>query len=363
MNVLLTCAGRRNYLIGYFRQALAGRGEILAADANPAAAALQEADRAFQLPAVADPDYIPRLRSLCRDNGVRLLLSLNDLELPLLALHREQFLADGTIPVVARPEVVDLCFDKWATCRFLQSLGVPVPRTYSSLAQARVALEQGELSFPLVVKPRWGTASIGIDYPHSLKELELTMELGRLRLSRTFLAQVSATDAEHALLIQERLTGEEYGLDVVNDLQGSYQTTFSRRKLSMRCGETDQAVTTAHPALESLGRQLGQALGHVGNLDCDVFVDQDGSIQVLELNPRFGGGYPFSHTAGADVPAALLAWAAGEPAEPAWLRIAPGIAAAKCDRLVETGRPAVTVTASTREESFTAAALVPGAAM
>ncbi len=34
MNVLLTCAGRRNYLVHYFREALAGRGQVYAADAK-----------------------------------------------------------------------------------------------------------------------------------------------------------------------------------------------------------------------------------------------------------------------------------------------------------------------------------------
>jgi carbamoyl-phosphate synthase large subunit len=336
MNVLLTCAGRRNYLVQYFRDALAGRGQVFAADARADAPALQEADRAFVVPAIADPDYVDRLLAICRDSGVRLLVSLNDLELPRLAAERERFAAAGTILVVSSPQVVDICADKWATAQFLQRSGVDAPKTYISMEDARQALADGEVRFPLVVKPRWGTASIGIEYPADEAELELTYQLVRKRVMRSIVAEMSAGDLDHSVLIQERLEGEEYGLDVVNDLEGRHAATFARRKLSMRAGETERAVTVENAALQELGQLLGRRLGHVGNLDCDVFV-ANGRLAVLELNARFGGGYPFSHSAGADLPAALLAWAGGEEPERAWLTARPDVTAAKCDRLVLVG--------------------------
>lgn len=339
LNVLFTCAGRRNYLVNYFRQALAGRGMVLAADAAADAPALQEADGAFLLPPLSHPDYLERLLALCREHRVRLLFSLNDLELPLIARHRERFLAVGTMPIVSSAEVIDRCFDKWATCRYLAAIGVRVPRTYITLSEAQEAVRRGELSFPVVIKPRWGTASIGIELPESAQELELAYQLSKVRLSRTLLAQVSSADEERSLLIQERLDGQEFGLDIVNDLEGRHVQTFVKRKLSMRAGETERALTEHHPALEELGRRIGKSLGHIGNLDCDVFVTGDDCC-VLELNPRFGGGYPFSHAAGVNLPAALIAWVLGEPIDPRWLDLKQGVTSAKCDRLVgiEAGR-------------------------
>ncbi|MBN1140298.1 MAG: ATP-grasp domain-containing protein [Deltaproteobacteria bacterium] len=336
INILLTCAGRRNYLVNYFRRALAGRGLVLAGDAAPSAPALQEADLAFPLPPVTAPDYLEILLSICRKYQVRLLFSLNDLELPLLSRHRSRFLEIGVIPVIPSPAVVDLCFDKWATGRFLQKIGLATPKTFLRLDEAQTALRKGEIALPLVIKPRWGTASLGIEYPESSEELALAYRLSRLRLQRSCLAAASAADPEHPLLIQEKLAGIEYGLDVVNNLNGEYVTTFVKQKLAMRSGETDKAVTVHHPVLEELGRCLGKALGHIGNLDCDVFVSED-RCWVLEMNPRFGGGYPFSHIAGADVPAACIAWALGAAVDPRWLALKPAIATAKCDRLVEVG--------------------------
>jgi carbamoyl-phosphate synthase large subunit len=333
MNVLLTCAGRRNYLIAYFRQALAGRGRILGADANPDAPALLEADGAYVLPPVDDPDYIRRLLKLCVQESVEVLVSLNDFELPLLANAQERFVEIGVQPIVSSPEVIAVCADKWRTFCFLVANKLSTPMTYTSLREALAAVEEGRLSFPVIVKPRWGTGSIGIDFPSDEKELCLSYELARSRIGRTALARASASDPVRCILIQERLTGAEFGVDVVNTLTGDLAAVFVRRKLGMRAGETDRAETVDNAAVTEVGRRLSEGLRHVGNLDCDVFVDGE-DVKVLEMNPRFGGGYPFSHAAGADIPAAILAWARGEPPDPSWLRTEPGVTAAKCDRLV-----------------------------
>jgi carbamoyl-phosphate synthase large subunit len=306
---------------------------VYAADADANAPALQEADKAFIVGPVEQAAYCDQLLAICREYQILLLVPLNDLELPVLARQRERFLAVGTIPVISSSDVVNLCFDKWTTLAFLKSCGLTVPKTHLSLADTRKALSEGEISFPLVVKPRWGTASLGIEYPEDDEELELAYWLVRKKLPRTILAEISTTDLERSVLIQERLYGQEYGLDVVNNLSGRYVTTFVRLKLSMRAGETDRAVSVENDQLERLGEAIGQKLGHIGGLDCDVFMS-NGRYHVLEMNPRFGGGYPFSHIAGANLPAMLIAWANGRDADSGWLRVEPNIIASKCDRIV-----------------------------
>lgn len=332
-NVLLTSAGRRNYLVDYFRQALAGQGCVFAADASEEAAALQEADRSFILPMASDPTYIDTLLSVCKKYQVRLLVSLNDLELPVIAAHRNRFLELGTIPVVSSPEVIDICFDKWATYNFIKNIGLNSPETFLSLQDAQIALKKGSLTFPMVIKPRWGSASIGIDFLEAIEELEMSYHLAKIRLLKTFLGEISSRNSDNCLLIQKQLFGEEFGLDIINDLSGQYVTTFVKRKLVMRAGETDRAEIVENEMLKSIGKKIGRSLGHIGNLDCDVFVDGT-DCYILEMNPRFGGGYPFSHMGGADLPSALVAWAENKIADSRWLTIKPRIASAKCDRLV-----------------------------
>jgi carbamoyl-phosphate synthase large subunit len=333
MNVMLTCAGRRNYLVQYFREALGNRGQVFAADASPDAPALQEAHEGFLLPLVSEPNYFDDLLVLCQEREVRLLVPLNDLELPLLARERDRFLEIGTLPVVSSPAVIDTCFDKWFTSQFLENSGILSPRSYLSIPEALQDIGRGIVAYPLVVKPRWGSASIGIQYAEDDDELESAYFSAKKSIFRTILADVSSVDIDRSVLIQEKIAGQEYGIDILNELGGRYVTTFVKKKLAMRAGETDRAITVADEELEELGGQIGRTLGHAGNLDCDVILGEDG-FRVLELNPRLGGGYPFSHVAGANVPAALVAWANGEEPDEKWLTARENVASSKYDSLV-----------------------------
>ncbi len=334
MNILFTCAGRRNYLINYFKEALKGDGKVFATDMQLSAPALVEADVAIQVPGIYSKEYIPSLISIVREHQINAIISLNDLELPLLSQHKTVLESLGTKVIVSNEAVIKIAFDKWETVRFLKDKGLKSPKTFIDLDLAKAALESGELSFPLVIKPRWGSASIGIDFPENLKELELAYQLQKIRLERTILAEASSEDMEHAILIQEKIQGAEYGMDVLNDFNGGYSGTYVRKKLSMRAGETDKAISVIDQRFEKIGRTIGSELGHIGNLDCDVF-DQDGELYVLELNPRFGGGYPFSHEAGVNTPAIYIEWLKGNSHIQELANYQAGLMFSKCDRLLK----------------------------
>lgn len=336
MNILFTCAGRRNYLINYFREALAGRGEIIAADVSLLAPALADADRAVRLPPVAAGDYIDELESVIRRCEVDAVISLNDLELPVLSAARERLERFGARVLISDPEVIDICFDKWKTARFLETHGMNCPKTYLSLDDARAAIRAGELRFPVVIKPRWGSASIGIEFPEDLHELELAHELLVLRLRRTILASAGKKDSNQTVLIQEHLGRKEYGLDIVNSLDGDYHGTYAREKLVMRAGETDKARSVIDPRFEELGSRLGRALHHIGNLDCDV-MEHDGRHYILEMNARFGGGYPFSHEAGVNTAAMYIEWLYGNREVSRFDDYRADLIFAKCDRMMRVG--------------------------
>jgi carbamoyl-phosphate synthase large subunit len=333
MNILLTCAGRRNFSVRAFQDAVNGRGLVFACDSDPDAPALTEADQAFMVPGIDDPEYIDALLSICRQHRVGLLVPALEPELPLVARHRARFLNVGTLPLISTSAVVDTCFDKLAAAAFLATLGIASPKSSATLEEARSALSSGELTFPLIVKPRWGVSSIGLELCGDDEELELAYRLVGRRLHRTFLAKFSAGDPGRSVLIQERLEGPEYGFDIVNDLRGKYVCSFVRKKLRMHSGQTDRAVAVVNPAIERVTRRIGESLGHFGTLDGDLMLTRDG-IVVLDLNPRLGGGYPFSHVAGANIPAALVAWACNEPSNPAWFQVRPEVAISRVDELV-----------------------------
>jgi carbamoyl-phosphate synthase large subunit len=362
MNVLLTCAGRRNYLVQFFKAALRPGEQVIACDSSASAPAFMEADQSFVVPSVDHPDYFDVLARICAEHEVGLLVPVLDLELPGLAQRADLFRAAGTIPLIAAPRAVATCLDKWAAFHYLKACNLGVPHTCNTVAAARQALASGALRFPLLIKPRWGVSSIGVELIENERELALAHEWGQVQMKRTILAKMCQADQEHSFIFQEWLRGQEFGLDIVNDLDGRYVTTLARRKLQMRAGNTDRAVSVSEPRFERLGKVIGKQLAHLGGLDCDVMATDDG-LKVLDLNPRFGGGYPFSHLAGANLPGALVAWANGDEPDPAWLRSKPGVVSSKYDGLTIMNRTSLPTPVMRKRKRRTVASLARSASI
>jgi len=328
MNILLSCAGRRNYMVDYFQSAVGGEGEVHVANNVQDLSSMAVCSRRALLPLIYDEHYIDSLLDYCIAHSIELIVPLFDLELPILAAHRLQFADAGITIAVSTEEVCAICLDKVRTHEFLQEVGLGPTPYYTTVDTALDAVEKGHSAFPLFVKPRVGMGSIGLHKANSSLQLRACFEMAEQEIESSYLQHESSAYDGHTVIIQGMLTGDEYGLDVVNDLEGQHACTIVKKKLGMRSGETDGAVTQHVPALEYLGRQIGEALGHRGNLDVDVFWDGE-KAYVLEMNPRFGGGYPFSHQAGANLPAAYIAWAQGKSANPEWLTVEPDITSVK----------------------------------
>jgi len=314
MNILFTCAGRRNYLLKYFKSALDNKGLILAADMELSAPALQVADLKFVVPSIFSKDYIRVILEICRSNKVKALISLNDLELPILAANSRLFKKIGVRLLVSDFDIIDTCFDKWKTFKFCNDTNLPAPLTFVDKDEAMKAIKEGKLNFPLIIKPRWGSASIGIETVNNRRELPTVYNFVKRRIQNSILGKPEYTNRENSLLIQEKLIGTEYGVDILNDLKGTPVRVFVKEKLSMRAGETDRAVIRYEPDLIQIALKTGSSLKHIGNLDCD-YIKKNETYYLLEMNPRFGGGYPFSHMAGANYPAAICSWLSGRKFE------------------------------------------------
>lgn len=333
MNILFTCAGRRTYLLKYFKENMLSGDKIIATDMQLSAPALQAADVKLQVPAVYDPHYIDITLNICEEYDVDALISLNDLELPILADHKGRFEKLGVKVIVSDPQVIDICFDKFKTALWVSNLGLNAPKTYVRLADAKAALASEEISFPLFLKPRWGSGSIGLEIVEDMDELDIVYGLLFKKIKKTILATASVGD-EH-IMIQEKLIGKEFGLDVMNDLEGNQVAVSVKQKLAMRAGETDKAITVDLPEVREMGIIIGRNLKHIGNLDVDIMQRANGDYCVLELNPRFGGGFPFSYEAGVNLPKAIMMWLRGEEVDAAMLQPEYGRMFAKNDYLVE----------------------------
>lgn len=327
MNVLLSSVGRRGYLVKYFRSAVLPAGKVIATNCVADTTGMLAAECRYVIPEAGDPKFVDALLSVCKDHDVGLLFSLHDWEAPFIAKASLRFEAAGVRLGVSSAEVLDTCLDKLKTYLFCQSHGIASPQTFGTQSEALAALEEGSLQFPLIVKARHGQGSLALHKVFSIDELAAACLLAEAQVRR-FADNDIGLAADSSLAIQELIVGVEYGLDIINDFHGRFRACLVKKKLGMRAGETDAAISVEDPVLRELGERIGICLRHTAMLDADVIV-RDGQPFLIEMNPRFGGHYPFSHQAGADVPSALVALASGREPDPAQLRVMPGVASQK----------------------------------
>ena len=312
MNILITSAGRRGYIVEYFKKVIGNEGKVYVGNSSSFSAAFPFADESVVTPLIYDKDYIPFLIDFCQANKVDFLLSLFDIDLRILAQNKQKFEEIGTKVIVSSLQVVDRCNDKWKTYLFCQENAIKTAKTYINIEDVLLAIKAGELKFPLIVKPRWGMGSLAVFEVNNAVELEVLYEKCKRDIRDTYLKYEAALDWKKCIIIQQKLSGFEYGVDIINDLNGNYCSNVVRKKYAMRSGETDCAVVVQDENISNFAKRLAKISGHIANLDVDVFVDGN-EVYLLEMNARFGGGYPFSQIAGVDLPTAIVKWIKGEP--------------------------------------------------
>lgn len=261
------------------------------------------------MPDIVSPEYVPTLVSLCREQYVNAILSFYDPDINTLSQHLDEFRDIGVLPLLPSPEANDVSFDKYRTYHFLKGRGFNTPFTFLSLEEAYSAVDVGEVEFPLIVKPRCVDASRNVFRARNFKELDV------------FFHYVPD------MLIQELITGQEYTCCICNDLQGKVISVVPRRKMNTHGDGVADFETCDASNLIKVGLRIGEelgCLGHVGPLNADFFL-QDNSVVILDINPRFGSGYPLSHLAGADFPLLIVKMIRGERIEPSVGRFRPGV--------------------------------------
>ena len=259
------------------------RARVLAGDASELSAARRVADGDLTLPKCTDSDFIAELLRVCADANVGLVVPTIDTELPFLAAAREQFAEQGIYILVPSTEVVRVSSDKRATNQFLRDAGLPAPHQWAPPA----TFEPGEAAFPFIAKPAAGSASLGVRLVHSADE-------------------VAALPEDY--VVETLAPGTEFTSDVYVDRTGHCVAVVARERLETRAGEVSKGATRRIPVLDSLAHRTVAALGVCGCvLTLQAFVTTDlQRASLIEINARFGGGYPLSHRAGANFPLWLI---------------------------------------------------------
>lgn len=252
--------------------------DIIAVDPSPLAAGLYWTDRAHLVPMADSPEYIPRLREIISAERPRVILVGTDVELPKLARHRHELEADFDLDVlVSSPDVIGIANDKYRTFEFLRGNGFAHLDTVLA-EDAQTLVER--VGFPLIVKPRVGSRSVGVSRVNDGEELEYALR----KTTDAVVQEVAGPD------------DREYTAGTVC-LDGVCKACIVMRR-DLRDGNTFRAWVENSEDLARQVMALGDALNSHGPANFQFRVDDENRARVFEINARFSGTTPLRAKAG-----------------------------------------------------------------
>lgn len=280
MNILILSSGTRNKVVQYFKNALAGKGKVICTDMSDLAPSIYEADKYYIVPRMTADGYLDIILDICSKEKIDGVLSLIDPELSLIAQNADKFASIGTKVIGSSYELCEMSLDKYAMFNWLMAHNYNCAKSYINKEEFFKDVEKGKAKYPVFVKPARGSASIAISKVYDKETVELLFA------------------HSEGLMIQQFLDGQEIGADVYIDMiSGEIVSIFTKKKILMRAGETDKAVSFKDEKLFSLIKRFVTEAGYSGQIDIDIF-NVNGEYYISEVNPRFGGGYPHAYESG-----------------------------------------------------------------
>lgn len=285
-NILITSAGKRVELLLEFQRELKSRyqdGKVVAVDLNPKMApACHLADEAFSVPRVTSEDYIESLYKICAENGVRLVIPTIDTELLILSKHSKRFSDAGIEIMVSDEEFIGVCRDKRRTISLFNELGIDNPK----------AIDKHNPAFPMFAKPYDGSLSTNIHVIRSKEDL--TTEI----LNDPKLIFMELVDKKEY---------KEFTVDMYYDAEGFVKSVVPRERIEIRSGEVNKGAARKNYLVGYLKERMNHIPGVRGCICIQLFYrESDNDVKGIEINPRYGGGYPLSYYSGANFPAMMI---------------------------------------------------------
>jgi carbamoyl-phosphate synthase large subunit len=284
-NILILSAGRRVELLEAFRDELKKRvpgGLVFAVDIKPSlSAACNVADDFFQVPRVTENRYVDNVLDLCLKHNIGLVIPTIDNELYPLSIARQRFEENGIEVIISSQELIRLCRDKRKTPDLIKKIGISYPEIYA----------REDIKFPCFVKTYDGSCSIGTSVVMSSEQLTTTM-------------------LQDEKIIFQQIIGKaftEYTVDAYYDRTGTLRCIVPRERIEVRAGEVCKGATRKNKLYYYLLPRLSLIKGFRGCITFQFFANiEEDLYYALEVNPRFGGGYPLSYSAGANYPGWLI---------------------------------------------------------
>ncbi len=293
-NILITSAGRRVSLVKLFQETLKkfnDNGKVFTTDMNPEmSSACIISDGYLKVPRVTDKNYIQTLLYFSIKNNISIIVPTIDTELHILAEHKTLFEQNNIFVAISSKEICDTFYLKSSTEDYFNKYNFRTPKMIENI---------NNCEYPIFAKMNNSSCSIGAMVVHSL---ETATELSE----------------NNNYIFQELIKGREFTVDLFIDKSGKAISIIPRERLEVRAGEVSKARAIKDLEIINAVRQMSEQLAKNGAYGCitvQLFKNKNNENVFIEINPRFGGGYPLSYYAGSNFAEFLIKDFLGENLE------------------------------------------------
>lgn len=278
------------------------RYNIIGVDADPLAAGLYRVNKSYLIPKANDATYIPQISNICRFEKVHAIIPGTDPEVAELADNRQKIEAETQAKIIcSSSNAVNIGFDKWETYKFLSSNGFLTPKT--SISQNADEILQ-TMHFPIIVKPRTGSASVGLFICINREELAHALSQLQDPLCQEY---VYGKDWEQKNQDKKYLSRQtdEYSTEVFVDKNGKIVNAVTNWR-TMKKGIPSKAIIDDFPEINECAKKVVQAMpGVFGPVNLQCRLTSEGPV-FFEINTRFSGSTAVRCAAGFNGPHIIL---------------------------------------------------------
>ena len=279
MNILFSSVGKRVELVNTFHSAVSNlniKTKLFGADMNPKMCPARFVlDDCFEVPAAADENFITEIIKICVKNEVTLIIPTIDTELLVYAKHREELLRYKIEVVLSEIELITSCRDKRLANRLFNSLTINVPEERCITNPI----------FPIFAKPYDGSLSKDLHIIHTKEDIT---------------GEILANEKLIFMELIDTKRFNEYTVDAYYSKNGELICVVPRERLAVRAGEMNQGRTDKGSIYTLLKSRMSMLEGARGCITAQFFFNKlTEELKGIEINPRFGGGYPLTYKSGA----------------------------------------------------------------
>jgi carbamoyl-phosphate synthase large subunit len=245
--------------------------KIISVDMSPLAAGLYAGDISYIVPSCRSEKYIDTIIDICKKEKINFYFPGTDIELEICSINKKLFKNNYDIDIaVSDFNTIKITSDKYSTFKYLFDNNFFYPWTF---LQEKV--DRSSLKFPLIIKPRIGFHSNGVEIIENYEQLKIKLK----DKSDYIIQELIGDDAS------------EYTCTVV--LVDDYVSEVVILKRVLRAGDTYQAEPVKSDIISNYIINVASTLKINGSCNFQLRIGSDGVPKIFEINCRFSGTTPF----------------------------------------------------------------------